>query len=125
MKDLLGAFVSALCILHCLALPALISVGLPLAGAAIVTGEKAHLALSLMMILLALWAFPVGWFRHRQVLPGCVAMLGAALLALTILAGEHLEAYFASAAGVSLIVAHVINRYLLVSVKANRAQQWL
>ncbi len=114
MKDLLGVLGSSLCVVHCLVVPAVIAAGLPLAGMAAVSGEKVHLALSLLVALLAVWAFPAGWFGHRQVLPGLLALFGMSFLVLTAFAAEAFEVYLAILAAFCLIAAHLMNRYFLV-----------
>lgn len=114
MKDLLGVMGSSLCVLHCLVVPAAIAAGLPLAGMSVISGEKVHLALSLLVVFLAVWSFPSGWFRHRQVLPGLLALLGIGFLVLTAFAIDVFEVYLAVLAAFCLIAAHLTNRYLLV-----------
>lgn len=113
MKDLLGALCSGLCILHCTALPAVIAAGIPLGALALFTGEQAHLALSVLMVLFALWAFPWGWRRHKRALPSVVAGFGVGLLVIALMF-EAWEVYLATLAGLSMIAAHGLNRYLLV-----------
>ena len=113
MKDLLGILGSSLCVVHCLVVPTAIAVGVPLAGMTDASGEKTHLVLSLLVLLLAVWAFPSGWFRHRQVLPGLLALVGVSFLVMTVFTVEAFEAYWATLAAFCLIAAHLMNRYLL------------
>lgn len=114
MKDIVGAGCSGLCIVHCLALPVAIAVGLPVAGLSIVTGEWVHIALGTVVIVLAVLAFPAGWRRHKRLLPLNIAGLGVVLMLGSIVAPEELEAYMAGIAGLSLITAHLLNRHLLL-----------
>ena len=114
MKDLVGAICSTLCIAHCVALPAAVATGLPLAGMAVLSEEESHCALSLVIVLLALWAFPSGWRRHQQLIPSVMALVGIGLLVIAILTTETLEAYLVILASISLIAAHLTNRHLLL-----------
>ncbi len=117
MKDLLGVLSSSLCVVHCLVLPVAVAAGLPFVGTALLSGEGVHLAFSCLVILLAAWAFPYGWLRHRHALPGVIAMFGIGLLMLTLIATEVLEVYLATLAACSLIAAHLMNRRLLTREK--------
>lgn len=115
MKDLLGVLSASLCIAHCLILPAAIAAGLPLAGMAVLSRKEVHLALSLLVVLLAVWAFPYGWFRHRQVLPGLLGLVAIGILVLTAFAAEVFEVYLATLGSFCLITAHLMNRHLLLN----------
>ena len=114
MKDLFGAACSLLCIIHCLALPLLITVGLPIAGLSLLESENTHVILSVIILIVALWAFPIGWKTHRRLFPGVLAVIGASLLLSSLVAVEAFEAYLAAVAGAALISAHLANRKLLL-----------
>ncbi len=116
MKDLLGATCSVLCMIHCLALPILITIGIPVAGITFLENESTHVVLSVIIFALALWAFPFGWQVHKRLLPGVIALIGAGFLGLSLIALEDLEVYLAVVAGLSLITAHLFNRRLLLNV---------
>jgi hypothetical protein len=116
MKDILGATCSVLCMLHCLALPLLITVGLPVAGLAFLENENIHVLLSVIILAVALWAFPFGWQAHKRLFPSVLAVIGAALLVLSLVALEDFETYLAFFAGLSLVTAHLFNRRLLLRI---------
>lgn len=65
------------------------------------------------MVSIALWAFPSGWRIHKRLLPGLMALVGAALMAVALLVPEAIEVYWVVASGVSFIGGHLLNRHLL------------
>lgn len=114
MRDLLGVACSGLCIIHCLALPLALAVGLPIAGLSMMTEESVHVVLITLIVALAVWAFPAGWRRHKRLLPLGIAGCGIALMLATTVAPQKLEVSLAVIAGVTLIAAHLSNRLLLI-----------
>ncbi len=105
---------SAVCMLHCLLLPALVAYGV----GGLVTGldtEWTHLLLLAIVVPVSGVAFFGGWLRHRQPL---VLVLGATGVALLALAAFVLHTHFGKTAdvvvttfgGALLIVAHWHNR---------------
>lgn len=115
MKDILGAACSGLCMIHCVVLPTLAATGTSFLGVVYLTSDSAHLWLSAAMIAFAMLSFPSGWRKHSRVVPSLLASLGISLMTLGIYADESLEAYYAAAAGISLIAGHLINRQLLAA----------
>jgi hypothetical protein len=113
MKDLFGVACSSLCILHCLALPILVAAGIPLLGLSVLQGETTHIALSVLVIIVAFWSFPFSWRQHKNVVPGALAIIGLCLLALTRVMPESAELALTIFAGVLFITAHLINRKML------------
>lgn len=101
---------SALCLIHCLALPLLIA-ALPAIASRIDIGEGFHLGVLLFAIPTSAFALIEGWRRHRGVAPLFVGGAGLALLAL----GLAFENWVAVETGVTvagsllLAGAHIVN----------------
>jgi hypothetical protein len=114
MKDILGAVCSGLCIIHCLALPALIATGTSFIGLVYLSAESTHLWLSVVMLIVALWALPAGWRAHKQFWPGLLGCLGVVLMAFALSATGAIEAYWTVACSVAFISGHLLNRHLLI-----------
>ncbi|VUD62591.1 hypothetical protein TDB9533_03071 [Thalassocella blandensis] len=117
MKDILGIACSGLCVLHCLALPLAVAVGLPIAGFSVFGGEWLHAVLGGVILLIAVIAFPSGYLKHKRFYPLGLALMGVAVLAMS-LAGplaelEKVEVYLTLLASGCLVAAHWYNRQLL------------
>lgn len=101
---------SALCLIHCLALPLLIA-ALPAIASRIDIGEGFHLGVLLFAIPTSAFALIEGWRRHRGAAPLFVGGAGLALLAL----GLAFENWVAVETGVTvagsllLAGAHIVN----------------
>ncbi|MEO0615953.1 MAG: MerC domain-containing protein [Pseudomonadota bacterium] len=112
--DALGMLLSAICMLHCLLLPALIvfGVGGALAG---FDNEWTHIVLLTVVVPVSAIAFVGGWIRHRRVTVLALGTLGVALLALAAFVlhpyfGKTADALVTTAGGALLAVAHWRNR---------------
>lgn len=101
---------SALCLIHCLALPLLIA-ALPAIASRFDPGEAFHLGVLLFAIPTSAFALIEGWRRHRGAAPLFVGSAGLALLAL----GLAFENWVAVETGVTvagsmlLAGAHIVN----------------
>jgi hypothetical protein len=107
--DRIGVGLSALCLIHCLALPALLAALSVWAVAA----EAVHAALALGVVPVATWAGVRGYRHHRRVLVPVLFAVGAALL-LGALAFEGMlreggHTGLTVIGGSLLIVGHVLN----------------
>ena len=81
-KDYTGILVSSICIIHCLAGPIIIALGLSTAGLSFFLNEKVHLILVAPMVLLALWSLPNGYSQHKNLLAIILATIGIITLPL-------------------------------------------
>ncbi|WP_224245179.1 MerC domain-containing protein [Hyalangium gracile] len=117
--DRAGQALSALCIVHCVALPLVLGF-LPSAAAELLEGEAVHRGLLAFVAATALAAFVPGVRRHRR---GSVLVLAAVALGLLASAGfllpedgsgltEVLETGLTLGGGVLLASAHWRNRTL-------------
>jgi len=108
--DGFGVGASALCLIHCLALPLLIA-ALPAVANRFDPGEGFHLGVLLFAIPTSAFALIEGWRRHRALAPLFVGATGLMLLA----AGLAFENWVAVETGVTvagsllLAGAHVVN----------------
>ncbi len=113
MKDLIAAYLSGLCILHCLLTPILLALG----GAGLLGhwlgAEWVHFVLIVPVLVLVGWSLPAARHRHQQPAPLWLGVTGAGLMLLSLLVPAALEPWLAVSAGTLLIAAHLFNRHLL------------
>lgn len=113
MKDVIAATLSGLCVVHCLATPALIAVG----GSGLLISafdtEWFHYLLLLPISLLLVWSLPGGWCLHQRKAPFILGLSGFLLLLAALLAPHETEAALSVAGGLLLTSAHLYNRKLL------------
>lgn len=108
--DGLAVGASALCLIHCLALPIVIA-ALPALAARLDLGEGFHLGVLAFALPVSAYALGEGWRRHRGLTPLFVGATGLVLLA----AGLAFEDWVAVETGVTvagsllLAGAHVAN----------------
>lgn len=121
MKDLVAAYISGLCIVHCLLTPALLALG----GAGLLghwlEAEWVHYVLITPILLLVGWSLPAARHRHQQQWPLWLGCGGAALMLLSLAVPAALEPWLAISAGVLLMAAHLMNRHLLQTMAAPAA----
>lgn len=115
--DALAMAFSALCLVHCLALPLLVA-ALPLAASSLFADERFHQWLLLGAVPTSVIALGWGWRRHRDSL---VAWLGAVGLVLMVFAAFGIQTGLIDAFGerlltvigaIALAVAHLRNYQL-------------
>ncbi len=115
--DALAMLFSALCLVHCLALPLLVA-ALPLAASSLVADERFHQWLLLGAVPTSVIALGWGWRRHRDSL---VAWLGTAGLLLMVFAAFGIQIGLLDARGervltvigaLLLAIAHLRNYQL-------------
>jgi hypothetical protein len=114
--DTLGIVASTLCLIHCAAMPLVITF-LPILGLRFLEGHAAHYVLAGFVIAFALLAIVPGYLKHRKtsVLLAMLAGVGIVLLA-TFGAGrlfaENLELPLITAGNLIVVVTHLRNRGL-------------
>lgn len=104
---------SALCLVHCLALP-LVVLALPVAGEILPRQWWAHPAIFLLAVPLAAVALMRGWQQHRDRRPMIIGGVGLALLGVGLLGaeGSAVEIVFTVLGGTVVGTAHLLNRRL-------------
>lgn len=111
-KDYAGVFVSSLCLVHCIAGPVILALGLSSVGLSFLLDEKIHMALVAPIILFALWSIPLGYKVHRKSLPLIAVVVGIVMLLLGLSIHEF-EMVLTFAASTLIILAHLSNKKLL------------
>lgn len=108
--DTLAIAASALCLVHCLALPVML-VLLPTLAAMLVVPEAFHVGALAFAIPTSAVALIVGYRRHRSLRPGWLALPALLLLGISALAVESAmaETLLSVAGAVLLSVAHLVN----------------
>lgn len=112
-KDYMGVLASFLCMLHCLAGPILIILGVSVAGSSLLENEQVHMLLVIPIVLFAAWSLPASIKKHRQPLPLMIALTGILLLFMGLMS-EQYEMPFTVTASLLLMTAHLYNRKLLI-----------
>ena len=116
MRDVLGAWLSFLCILHC-ALPLLLvafgtSIGLNhLAESA--HQEWLHSVLLMPVIGILAFSLPKAYRVHRNPQPVFLAVVGTLSLIAGILIGGHWESFLTVMGSMLIIYSHLMNRKTL------------
>lgn len=111
-SDVVGQVLSAVCAVHCVTTPVLLTV-LPAAGSVL---GGAHPVLFVVVVAVAAWAFVRGYRQHRHLGAPALAVVGIALLGLAAFAFHH---SVVADTGLSLVgagfmmAAHARNRALL------------
>jgi MerC mercury resistance protein len=100
---------SALCLVHCLALPAM-TVGLPALGA-IPHAHWMHAMMFSLALPISAWAFYRGYVRHIRLLPILLGVAGLVMLALGVITHGtgRAETGFTVFGTLLLICAHGLN----------------
>ena len=114
--DRIGVAMSALCMVHCLALPVIFAL-LPALTVYEHFTDTTHRIFGVALVAISLFAFLPGYRRHRAMI---VFVLGACGLGLVVFAafagerwlGEYGEIGFTVAGSILLILAHLRNRTL-------------
>lgn len=111
--DLMGMFISFLCLLHCLALP-LLAIITP-SFAMIFEQEWIHLLLLAALIPIALFSFIKGKIKHKSNSPLFVGLVGTSLLIAAVFAEQmsfmniKAEVILTTIGSLILLSGHVIN----------------
>lgn len=111
--DRIGIGASALCLIHCLVLPMLLSV-LPLVSHSFVENERVHQGLALFIVVTCGFALIPGFRCHGRPAPlglgtaGLLLLLSAAFVAVPLHA-EAWERPLTVAGGLFLVSAHLLN----------------
>lgn len=105
-----AASVSFLCLVHCLALPALLLL-FPGAIGLLIGSEAFHLAAVMLVVPAAAVVFGIGYRKHRSCTPVALGIVGiCCLLAALLLGLDEAEDSYAMALGSAVIIAgHALN----------------
>ncbi len=101
-------FASALCLVHCLALPLALA-ALPALSASVHIPESFHRLMLLFIVPTSGCALWLAWTRRRVVAAGVCGAIGILLLAIGSTLGGGLETIVTVCGSILLASAHVIN----------------
>ncbi|EKE79943.1 MerC domain-containing protein [Idiomarina xiamenensis] len=110
MRDLIGSWLSLLCLCHCLALPLLVV----FFDVAILHDEHHHgfhLLLIVPIALLAIFSLPSGYCRHHRLHPSLIGGTGIVLLVMGLINHEA-ELLLTVTGSLLMVAAHWRNRHL-------------
>lgn len=119
--DSLGVIVSAICVVHCTAVPLVLGL-LPAFGLSFLAEDGFHQVLAALVLVVAVAAFVPGYRLHRQRSVPALGALGIALLGGAAFApglSVLVESVVTAIGGTVLVVAHVLNRRARASVHAS------
>ncbi len=111
-KDMVGAFISGICLIHCLTGPFLILLGITSLGHAHSIEQAFHYMILAPILILAAWSIPKGLKKHHRKLPAMLSVIGMVFLMLGLIVIK-LSLLLTIMGSVSLFVAHLYNRKLL------------
>lgn len=113
MRDIVGACLSVVCMIHCF-LPLLaLSVGASFGihqVAEHMHHEWMHLGLLFPIILLLAYSLPTSYLQHRDIKPALLAFTGLFILLAALVVGGHLETPITIVGSMFVIAAHLYNR---------------
>lgn len=113
MRDIVGACLSVLCMIHCFLPLIALSVGGGLGIhhlAESMHQEWMHLALLFPIVLLLGYSLPSAYFKHRDLKPAIVAFTGLSALVAALVIGGQLETPITVVGSIFVIGAHLYNR---------------
>lgn len=111
--DTAAIALSGICLVHCLALPLVVTL-LPLFGATLIDHETFHQLILVLVLPTSVIALGMGYKRHRNNRIAALGVIGAGALvaaafALHALHAEPLERWVTVAGGITLAIAHIGN----------------
>jgi len=113
MKDNLAIFTSGLCLIHCLAAPLLLIIGLSGAAISWFEAEWVHQALLIPVIILAVLSLPYAYKQHGSAIPLILASIGILVMSSSFYLPESLELWLVIPSAFLIISAHSLNKKLL------------
>lgn len=113
-KDMVGAFISGFCLIHCLAGPVMMLLGITSLGHAHVESESIHFVLMAPILFFAAWSIPKGLKFHHHKTPAIFAVMGLCILMAAFMFVEF-GLILTVGGSVLLLSAHLYNRKLLRS----------
>ena len=113
MLDKVAVLLSAVCLLHCLALPVLLTAG-TITGSMFMDEEVFHLAMLVGIVPISVIALTIGCRQHKDLITMTLGVVGLAILIFTAFFGHDLfgmtgERYVTSLGGLVLAGAHIQN----------------
>lgn len=116
MRDIAGAWLSFLCILHCI-LPVILLAG----GATFGLDQMAegfhaawlHMVLLVPVVAILAISIPKAYRTHGNAQPAVIAVVGVLTLVFGVTLGEQFESWFTVLGSFFVILSHLLNRKIL------------
>ena len=115
MRDKIGILFSSLCVFHCLITFLLIYGGIGSVAYITLSEEYVHPILLVIILIVGMYAFPPAFRKHKSILPMSLGFIGIAGLISALFISENLEVAITTISGLILVIAHNINRRILIS----------
>lgn len=117
MRDIFGTVLSGLCICHCILPPIFLLGGASGVVSFLTDFHDMHMLVLMPVILVALYSFPLSYWKHRNKKPLLIASIGLAFLVFGVLVESYLHWHIFEIAltligGISMVFAHMMNRKL-------------
>ncbi len=111
--DSLGVFLSGTCMLHCLALPIMVTL-FPIAQGSLLEEQSFHMIMLVLILPTSLVALTVGCRKHKDLLTMTLGAVGLIILTITAIWGHLLfgllgERIVTTLGGITLAIAHIQN----------------
>lgn len=106
--DLLGLFGSALCVVHCSALPIMLSLGM-LNGFQWMDSHLVEFIFLAMAVIIAFWTIVRSYFIHRNLSAIIIAILGFTIFLLGVSQHNHSEIGLTTLGGIFIAISHIVN----------------
>jgi hypothetical protein len=119
MKDQLGIICSGLCIVHCVATPFILALGVSGLLATILTTELVHYILIVTVGILVLLTLPIAYKQNGVLSPVLTGLLGILFLIAALFLGEEKEVLLTIIGGSLLVIFHLWNLRLQHKHKTN------
>ena len=113
MRDVVGASISILCMIHCFLPIVLVSFGSTLGMHHVADSmhhDWLHFLLLTPIVGLLAFSLPKAYYRHGNLVPTIFAVVGISILAVALLVGGEAETLLTIFGSVFVISAHMLNR---------------
>ena len=113
MRDVVGAWLSVLCMIHCFLPVVLLAFGASLGISHLAESiheEWIHVLLLTPIILILAISLPKAYQAHKDIIPTVLAFIGVTILTIAIILGGSIETILTIIGSVFVISAHLINR---------------
>lgn len=121
MRDIVGAGLSVLCMIHCFLPLIAVSVGAGLGVHQVAEHmhhEWMHLGLLLPIIMLLAFSLPNAYLQHKDIKPAIFAFIGLFILVAALVIGGQLETPITIVGSIFVIGSHLFNRRKLKEIPA-------
>jgi len=114
-KDVVGALISGVCLIHCVAGPLLLLLGFTSLGHSHFEEQSIHFAFIAPILIFAAWSIPSGLRSHHHPIPAVLTVTGFGLVIAALKMTEQ-GFIFSVTGSVLLVIAHLYNRKLLKDI---------